>query len=44
MMSTSNVGLARVEIPDGDGSVRGASFPNGKAGRAAVAGKLPPDC
>lgn len=34
-------GLARVEIPDGDDSIRGASFRDGKSGRAATADLLP---
>ena len=36
--------ILRAEIPDGDDSVRGARFRDGKSGRAAAAGALLPDC
>jgi len=39
----SNVDLARIKIPDGDGFIRGARFRHGKSGFTAAADLLP-DC
>jgi len=36
-----DVDLTRVEIPDGDGSIRSARFRDGKSGRAAATDLLP---